>query len=50
MNYGELKRALRKIGCYKDSEGSRHEMWTVRSQATSFPSVATIGKRLHQAH
>ena len=27
MNAGELKRKLKKIGCYKHHEGKRHEMW-----------------------
>lgn len=27
MTYGELKRRLKKIGCYLDREGSRHEIW-----------------------
>ena len=27
MKYSELKRLLRKHGCYKDSEGTNHEQW-----------------------
>lgn len=27
MTYGELKRRLKKIGCYLDREGSNHEIW-----------------------
>lgn len=27
MTYGELKRRLKKIGCYLDHEGKRHEIW-----------------------
>ena len=27
MKYSELKRLLRKKGCYYDHEGGRHEMW-----------------------
>ena len=27
MRYSELKRLLRKNGCYKTSEGARHEEW-----------------------
>jgi len=27
MKYSELKNLLRKGGCYKQSEGARHEIW-----------------------
>ena len=27
MKYSELKKMLRKSGCYKQSEGARHENW-----------------------
>lgn len=27
MTYGELKRLLKKNGCYFDHEGKRHEFW-----------------------
>ena len=27
MKYSELKNLLKKNGCYKQSEGSRHENW-----------------------
>lgn len=27
MTFGELKRLLKKNGCYLDREGSRHEIW-----------------------
>jgi len=27
MKYSELKRLLRKKGCYYDHAGGRHEMW-----------------------
>ena len=27
MKYSELKKILRKNGCYKQSEGARHENW-----------------------
>jgi len=27
MKYSELKKLLRKSGCYKQSEGTRHENW-----------------------
>jgi len=27
MKYSELKKLLRKNGCYKQSEGARHENW-----------------------
>lgn len=27
MTYGELKRQLKKIGCYLDREGGNHEIW-----------------------
>lgn len=27
MTYGELKRLLRKNGCYLEREGKRHEIW-----------------------
>jgi predicted RNA binding protein YcfA (HicA-like mRNA interferase family) len=27
MKYSELKKMLKQNGCYKESEGSRHENW-----------------------
>ena len=27
MKYSELKKILKKHGCYKDDEGSNHEKW-----------------------
>jgi len=27
MKYSELKKRLKKSGCYKQSEGARHENW-----------------------
>lgn len=27
MTFGELKRLLRKNGCYLEREGKRHEIW-----------------------
>ncbi len=27
MKTGEMKRLLRKNGCFKESEGANHEMW-----------------------
>ena len=27
MKYSELKRLLQQYGCYKESEGSNHEIW-----------------------
>lgn len=27
MTFGELKRLLRKKGCYLDHQGGRHEIW-----------------------
>ncbi|MBQ7939475.1 MAG: type II toxin-antitoxin system HicA family toxin [Clostridia bacterium] len=37
MNYGELKRLLKKIGCHKDHEGTRHEMWYSPITGKMFP-------------
>ena len=37
MNAGELKRKLKKIGCYKHHEGKRHEMWYSPITGKQFP-------------
>lgn len=37
MRYGELKRKLRKAGCYKTSEGENHEKWYSPITGNSFP-------------
>lgn len=37
MNAGELKRKLKKIGCYKHREGKRHEMWYSPITGKQFP-------------
>ena len=37
MNAGELKRKLKKIGCYKHHEGKRHEMWFSPITGKKFP-------------
>lgn len=37
MNYKELKKQLKKIGCYKDHEGGRHEMWYSPVTGKIFP-------------
>lgn len=37
MNYGELKRKLKKIGCSKVREGKNHEIWFSPITNRSFP-------------
>lgn len=37
MTYGELKRRLKKIGCYLDREGGNHEIWYSPITNTKFP-------------
>lgn len=37
MNTGELKKKLKKIGCYKLREGKRHEMWYSPITEKQFP-------------
>ena len=37
MTYGELKRELRKNGCYFHHQGSRHEMWENPLTDKQFP-------------
>lgn len=37
MNHGELKRKLKKIGCYKLCEGKRHEIWYSPITGEKFP-------------
>lgn len=37
MTYGELKRLLRKKGCYLHHQGSRHEMWENPKTGKQFP-------------
>ena len=37
MRYGELKRKLRKAGCYKTAEGGNHEKWYSPKTGNSFP-------------
>lgn len=37
MTYSELKRKLKKIGCYKVVEGARHEMWYSPITGKTFP-------------
>ena len=37
MNHGELKRKLKKIGCYKLCEGKRHEIWYSPKTGIQFP-------------
>ncbi len=37
MRYGELKRKLRKAGCYKDREGWSHEWWYSPKTGEYFP-------------
>lgn len=40
MNYGELKRMLRKAGCQKQREGTRHEIWYSPTTGQKF----TVGR------
>ena len=37
MNTAELKRKLKKIGCYKDHDGKRHEIWYSPITGLQFP-------------
>lgn len=37
MNYGELKRILKKNGCYFVAEGKRHEKWYSPITGETFP-------------
>jgi len=37
MKYSELKKLLRKNGCWLESEGSRHEIWYSPKTGLYFP-------------
>lgn len=37
MRYSELKKLLKKAGCYKKGEGGRHELWFSPATGQSFP-------------
>lgn len=37
MNYGELKRELKKCGCYIIREGANHEIWFSPVTNKQFP-------------
>jgi len=37
MTYSELKRLLKKNGCYFHHQGSRHEMWENPKTGKQFP-------------
>lgn len=37
MNHGELKKKLKEIGCYKVSEGKKHERWHSPITGEDFP-------------
>lgn len=37
MKFAELKRELKKIGCYKHHEGANHEMWYSPITGLQFP-------------
>ena len=37
MTYGELKKILRKSGCYIHHHGSRHEIWENPKTGKQFP-------------
>lgn len=37
MTYGELKKLLKKAGCYLKREGTRHEIWYSPITGESFP-------------
>jgi len=37
MTYGELKRLLKKSGCYFHHQGKRHEMWMDPKTGELFP-------------
>lgn len=46
MNAGELKRKLKKIGCYKHHEGKRHEMWYSPITGKQFPVSRHDGQEI----
>lgn len=37
MTYGELKKLLKKNGCYLHHQGKRHEMWYSPKTGLQFP-------------
>lgn len=37
MTYGEIKRLLKKSGCYLKAEGKRHELWFSPITGETFP-------------
>jgi len=37
MTYGELKKILKKNGCYFHHQGSRHEIWENPKTGRQFP-------------
>ena len=37
MTFGELKRLLKKTGCYLHHQGSRHEIWVNPKTGRRFP-------------
>jgi predicted RNA binding protein YcfA (HicA-like mRNA interferase family) len=37
MTFGELKRLLKKAGCYYHHQGSRHEIWESPKTGKQFP-------------
>lgn len=37
MKYSELKKELRKLGCYLSHEGANHEMWFSPVTGQKFP-------------
>ena len=37
MTYGELKKLLKKNGCYLHHQGKRHEMWYSPTTGLQFP-------------
>lgn len=37
MTYSELKKQLKKIGCYKHHEGGNHEIWYSPKTGKQFP-------------
>lgn len=58
MTFGEFKRLAKKGGCYKDSEGTRHEIWYSPITGNYFPvgrhnkkevPKGTLGSMLSQA-
>ncbi|MBQ8508354.1 MAG: type II toxin-antitoxin system HicA family toxin [Clostridia bacterium] len=48
MNYGELKRLLRKSKCRFDHDGGRHEMWYSPITDTYFPVPRHDGHEVPQ--